>query len=175
MNVPATTRVESETRTPLVTGTVIGAPCEMSLGPEHQRVPNAVGRREGDPQRTGTGHSPDDLELVTDVQWNTTGAEHKAPKLAIGARTVKLVRRAANAGSRRRRADFTPRPRRRGARRTRDRSRGRSCSAPRRRRRAGRTQRDEHGNRRAPRSEPHLGILPAPTADHQPSGPPQLP
>ena len=99
MDVPATTRVEAETRTPFVAGTVKAAPCGMSLGPEHQRVPNAVGRREGDPQRTGTGHSPDDLELVTGVEWNTVGAEHQAPKVAIGARTVKLVRRAAVAES----------------------------------------------------------------------------
>ncbi len=99
MDVPATMRVEAETRTPFVAGTVKAAPCGMSLRPEHQRVPTAVGRREGDAQRPGTGHSPDDLELVTDVQWNVAGPEDEAPELAIGARTVELVRRAAVAES----------------------------------------------------------------------------
>ena len=99
MDVPATTRVEAETSTPFVAGTVKAAPGGMGLRPEHQRVRTAVGRRKGDAQRAGTGHSPDDLELVTDVRRNVAGPEDEAPELAVGARTVKLVRRAAVAES----------------------------------------------------------------------------
>jgi hypothetical protein len=90
---PATGSREAKPSSPFVAWTVIVA-YRMSFRAEDQWPSPTVGCGEGDVQRAGTCHSPNDLQFVTTAWRNMSRPKSETPKLAVVARSVDLVRRA---------------------------------------------------------------------------------
>jgi hypothetical protein len=91
LDMPATGRREAKSCSPFVSRTVVIA-CRMSFGPENQWSSPTVGCGQGDAQRSGACHAPNDFQFVTAAWRNVTRPKSEAPQLAVDARSVDLVR-----------------------------------------------------------------------------------
>ena len=93
---PATGSREAKPSSPFVAWTVIVA-CRMSFRAEDQWPSPTVGCSQGDVQRAGARHSPNDLQFVTTAWRNMSRPKGKTPQLGVDARSVDLIRRAVGA------------------------------------------------------------------------------
>src|SRR4051812_33096031 len=92
VNVPATRGTEAKAGAPFVSWSVEVAPA-MGFGSEHERTDGSVRSSERDAKRAGSGHPPDDLELVARTRRNVSGPECQSPQRRVTTASLDLVLR----------------------------------------------------------------------------------